>query len=149
MRLMKMAGGCVYFHIPDEEKRRRVKALCDEKEIQTAEITGADVNRTVLELISGKTGAGALQAERAAGGKSSAPARLNAAGKFAPPLYFLPELLLFQGLPAKELYRFLEDLKAAGIPKVDLKAAVTPYNLSWTLYELAENLKGEHAAMGG
>ena len=144
MRLMKTAGGCIYFHIPDEEKRRRIKALCDGKGIQAAEITGADVNRTVLELISGKTGTEPLQAERAAEPKPQAPAR-----KYAPPLYFLPELLLFQGLPARELYRFLEDLKAAGIPKIDLKAAVTPYNLNWTLYELAENLKGEHAAMGG
>ena len=147
---MKTAGGCIYFHIPDEEKRRRVKALCDGKGIQTAEITGADVNRTVLELISGKTGAGQKNpapVQKNAAGEDGAGK--NGAGKYAPPLYFLPELLLFQGLPTRELYRFLEDLKAAGIPRIDLKAAVTPYNLNWTLYELAENLKEEHAAMGG
>ena len=73
MRLMKTAGGCIYFHIPDEEKRRRIKALCDGKGIQAAEITGADVNRTVLELISGKTGTEPLQAERAAEPKPQGP----------------------------------------------------------------------------
>ena len=143
MRLIKTAGGCIYFHIPDEEKRRRVKALCDGKGIQAEEITGADVNRTVLELISGKTGTEPLQAERAAEPKPQAPAR-----KYAPPLYFLPELLLFQGLTGRDLSRFLDAYREAGIPRTDLKAAVTPQNLRWTLYELAEQLKEEHRAMG-
>ena len=55
--------------------------------------------------------------------------------------------MLFQGLADKEVHRFLEMYRAEGIPTVDLKAVVTPWNLTWTLYELAEHLKEEHRSM--
>ena len=119
-------GAQVFLHIPDKNKFDRISKLCEKCGYSCCQIQNADVNRTILELISGQS----------AGKKVSAP-----------PLYFLPEMMIFQGLADKEVHQFLEAYRAEGIPAVDLKAVVTPWNLTWTLYELAEHLKEEHRSM--
>jgi len=119
-------GAQVFLHIPDKNKFDRISKLCEKCGYSCCQIQNADVNRTILELISGQS----------AGKKVSAP-----------PLYFLPEMMIFQGLADKEVHRFLEMYRAEGLPTVDLKAVVTPWNLTWTLYELAEHLKEEHRSM--
>ncbi|MBR7057601.1 MAG: DUF3783 domain-containing protein [Stomatobaculum sp.] len=119
-------GAQVFLHIPDKNKLDRISKLCEKSGYSCRRIQNADVNRTILELISGQS----------AGKKVSAP-----------PLYFLPEMMIFQGLADKEVHQFLEAYRAEGIPAVDLKAVVTPWNLTWTLYELAEHLKEEHRSM--
>ena len=119
-------GAQVFLHIPDKNKFDRISKLCEKWGYSCCQIQNADVNRTILELISGQS----------AGKKVSAP-----------PLYFLPEIMIFQGLADKEVHQFLEAYRAEGIPAVDLKAVVTPWNLTWTLYELAEHLKEEHRSM--
>ena len=119
-------GAQVFLHIPDRNKFDRISKLCEKSGYSCRQIQNADVNRTILELISGQS----------AGKKVSAP-----------PLYFLPEMMIFQGLADKEVHRFLEMYRAEGLPTVDLKAVVTPWNLTWTLYELAEHLKEEHRSM--
>ena len=119
-------GAQVFLHIPDKNKLDRISKLCEKCGYSCCQIQNADVNRTILELISGQS----------AGKKVSAP-----------PLYFLPEMMIFQGLADKEVHRFLEMYRAEGLPTVDLKAVVTPWNLTWTLYELAEHLKEEHQSM--
>ena len=119
-------GAQLFLHIPDKNKFDRISKLCEKSGYSCRRIQNADVNRTILELISGQS----------AGKKVSAP-----------PLYFLPEMMIFQGLADKEVHRFLEMYRAEGIPAVDLKAVVTPWNLTWTLYELAEHLKEEHRSM--
>ena len=119
-------GAQVFLHIPDKNKLDRISKLCEKSGYSCRRIQNADVNRTILELISGQS----------AGKKVSAP-----------PLYFLPEMMIFQGLADKEVHRFLEMYRAEEIPTVDLKAVVTPWNLTWTLYELAEHLKEEHRSM--
>ena len=119
-------GAQVFLHIPDKNKFDRISKLCEKCGYSCCQIQNADVNRTILELISGQS----------AGKKVSAP-----------PLYFLPEMMIFQELADKEVHRFLEMYRAEGLPTVDLKAVVTPWNLTWTLYELAEHLKEEHRSM--
>ena len=119
-------GAQVFLHIPDKNKFDRISKLCEKCGYSCCQIQNADVNRTILELISGQS----------AGKKVSAP-----------PLYFLPEMMIFQGLADKEVHRFLEMYRAEGIPTVDLKAVITPWNLTWTLYELAEHLREEHRSM--
>lgn len=119
-------GAQVFLHIPDKNKFDRISKLCEKSGYSCRQIQNADVNRTILELISGQS----------AGKKVSAPQ-----------LYFLPEMMIFQGLADKEVHRFLEMYRAEGLPTVDLKAVVTPWNLTWTLYELAEHLKEEHRSM--
>ena len=119
-------GAQVFLHIPDKNKFDRISKLCEKCGYSCCQIQNADVNRTILELISGQS----------AGKKVSAPQ-----------LYFLPEMMIFQGLADKEVHRFLEMYRAEGLPTVDLKAVVTPWNRTWTLYELAEHLKEEHRSM--
>ena len=62
-----------------------------------------------------------------------------------PPLYQMPELLVFVGMPEARLDQFLDAYKAAGIEPVALKAVATLHNSNWTVYELIETLKEERA----
>jgi len=57
------------------------------------------------------------------------------------------EMLLFVNFDQKSLSEFLAHYRAAGIPKVNLKAGLTPNNVSWNVYMLHEELLEEHAAM--
>jgi hypothetical protein len=57
------------------------------------------------------------------------------------------ELLIFCGLTEERLDEVLESLKNAGVPKIDLKAVVTPTNAEWTVYQLYEQLLSEHGRM--
>lgn len=66
----------------------------------------------------------------------------------APPLYILPEIIIFAGLKDKELDKFYDTYKLTNQTSVRLKAVVTPYNMSWSLYELVEELKKEAASLG-
>ena len=61
----------------------------------------------------------------------------------APALYNMPELMIFNGFDSQTLDGFLNMYKMTGLPKIPLKAVVTPYNIKWTLYELIEHLKEE------
>ena len=119
-------GAQVFLHIPDKNKLDRISKLCEKSGYSCRRIQNADVNRTILELISGQS----------AGKKVSAP-----------PLYFLPEMMIFQGLADKEVHQFLEAYRAEGIPAVDLKAVVTPQNIAWSSRRLRQELRAEHEAM--
>lgn len=57
------------------------------------------------------------------------------------------EILLFVNFDQESLTDFLARYRAAGIPKVNLKAGLTPNNVSWDVYMLHEELLEEHAAM--
>lgn len=57
------------------------------------------------------------------------------------------EMLLFVDFDQESLSTFLTKYRASGIPKVNLKAGLTPHNVSWNVYMLHEELKEEHAAM--
>ena len=41
----------------------------------------------------------------------------------------------------------LDKLKKEGVPKINLKAVVTETNAGWTVYQLYEQLREEHAQM--
>lgn len=58
------------------------------------------------------------------------------------------ELLVFCGLTDERLEELLANLKKAGVPKISLKAIVTETNAEWTVYQLYEQLREEHAQMG-
>ena len=136
------SGAQVFLYIPDGKKKLMIRSLCEKSGYFCHEIQGADVNKTILELITGRVVPDAVRAA-AGGGQKKEDGKKTC----APPLYFLPEMVLFQGMTDQEVHQFLDEYRAAGIPRVDLKAVVTPYNLTWTLYELAEHLKEEHRSM--
>ena len=62
-----------------------------------------------------------------------------------PPLYQMPELLVFVGFDSDKLDAFLDTYKSTGARPVALKAISTVFNSVWTLFELIEHLKEEQA----
>ena len=63
--------------------------------------------------------------------------------KYAPEMN--EEMLVIAGFTEERLEELLDKLKKAGVPKINLKAIVTETNADWTVYQLYEQLKEEHA----
>jgi hypothetical protein len=116
----------IYIHIPDKEKRTTLEKICAEQDISIHELSLKDVNRTVAAVC-------------------GMPMKANGPHKTAPAMYMLPEILLFYGIDDHELDSFLDAYNATGTAKIQRKAVVTPTNLGWTLFELAEELGKEIA----
>ena len=114
----------IYLHVPDQEKKTVIAKICREQNISLQDLSQKDANRTVAAIC-------------------GMPMKTNGYHKTAPAMYMLPELLLFYGIDDQGLDRFLEAYQAAGIAKIRRKAVITPTNLGWTLYELAEQLEIE------
>ena len=57
------------------------------------------------------------------------------------------EVLVLQDFTRQRIDMLLREIKKTGRPKVDLKAVITPKNVSWTFYKLYEEIKREHEAM--
>lgn len=66
-----------------------------------------------------------------------------------PVMYQMPEVLIFVSLEEDDIRTFLSAFRAGGEKPVALKAAVTPFNLSWTLYVLLGELGRERDALRG
>ena len=118
----------IFIHIIDQGKLNSIKELCTKLGIQIESIGNKDLGRSILSIISGD---------------EKLPAKID-----IPPMYNMPEVMIFQGFDEPELKSFLTEYKSAGIEKVTLKAMVTPYNIVWTLYNLIEHLKEENARLG-
>lgn len=126
----------ILLYIPKEEKRQRIMELCGGLRLETSLLTAKDAKKTIGEL------AGYRMAGTPGRGRSKTELYPE-----PPALYELPELLIFSGVQDTLMDRFLADYKAAGIPPVGLKAKVTPYNVGWSLYQLAEELKRERTSI--
>ena len=115
----------ILLHISSREKAAAIGKLAKQIGETVKPIGYAELNRTLLGLHTGK--------------KITKETKL-------PPLYQMPELLVFVGMPEELLDRFLEAYKATGIEPVALKAVATLHNSSWTVFELIEELTREHQA---
>lgn len=120
----------ILFYTTSKEKAGQVKALCEKLKIDFRRLTPGDIQQSVSAVVSGDY--------KLPLGKS-AP---------LPALYVQPELMLFSGLKDKTLDRFLAEYRQAGIAPTDLKAVVTPFNCTWTLYQLTEQLLRERRRLG-
>ena len=65
----------------------------------------------------------------------------------AEPVMLPEEVLVFSGADGSSLDEFLAAYRAAGIPKVELKAVITPYNIFSNVGQLYRELEKERAAM--
>lgn len=63
----------------------------------------------------------------------------------APP--FNDEMLVMCHMMSNELDAFLQALREAGLPRIDLKAVLTPINVLWNSTDLHCELAREHTAM--
>ena len=122
-------GQTLYF-VSDRKKEKQIVDLCRDMGLQPRKIKEPETDRAVGVL------AGVIP-------QTLAPRT----GKKAPAGWRMPELLIFCGLEDGILDRFLSEYRSRGIEPVSLKAVATPYNLFWTIYELAEELIRERTAM--
>ena len=114
----------IYLYTTDKEKQTAIEKICSAQDIEMKNLSGADTNRTVA-MICGM------------------PMKNSGGHRQAPPLYVLPEFMLFYGIDDPSLDQFLDAYKETGLKSIQKKAVVTPTNLGWTLYELAEELAKE------
>ena len=123
----------LYIHTTKKEKQGAIEKLCESLKIEIKTVDNSDLNRTVLDIV------------------ASMPVMFNNTNinggtvTKVPPLFLMPEVILFNGFNDESLQHFLTAYRQAGIEKVALKAVVTLYNITWTLYDLIQHLKEESA----
>ena len=60
---------------------------------------------------------------------------------------FIDEMLVMCHMMSNELDAFLRAMRKAGMPRIDLKAMLTPINVLWNSTDLHSELAREHASM--
>jgi hypothetical protein len=129
------SGKLVMFFTSDTEKKRQIEELCRRAEASTRLLKSENLNTPVGTL------AGITHGGSTAKNASGAPD-----GK-APDGAMVPEMMVFCGFTSEALDEFLKAYREANIQPIALKAIVTPYNHSWSLYQLSQELFREHLAM--
>ena len=56
-------------------------------------------------------------------------------------------MLVMCGLDEAQFSGFLQSLRQSGIPRIDLKAVLTPFNVTWSAVQLHDALREEHESM--
>ena len=62
---------------------------------------------------------------------------------------FSDPMLLMCNLDEAQFNRFLQLLRQPGLPRIPLKAVLTPYNVGWNALQLHRELQREHEANMG
>lgn len=62
---------------------------------------------------------------------------------------FDSEMLVFSGVESELMDEFIDAMKETGMPRIALKAVITPTNIFWTPLKLYEHLEEEHRLMTG
>ena len=114
----------IYLYTTDAGKKTSIEKICSSQQIALYTLGYTDINKTVSAIC-------------------GMPLKAAMEHRQPPVMYALPEVMLFYGIDDKALDDFLDAYKAAGIEKIQRKAIVTPSNLGWTLFELAEELGKE------
>lgn len=112
----------ILMHVYDKDKEKMITKIAGEMRQEIKRIDMGQLDCTLNGLCTGK------DAKR--------PVKI-------PPLYYMPELLVFSGLSETELDAFLEKYKTTGLQPIALKAITTMYNYNWTVMELIEELQKE------
>ena len=126
----------IFVNIPNEEKKNGISLICQRLGIEVRVIGNEHLNVCLGDII-------ALSGENRTGKNIKINNNQVESAAKAPALYNMPELMIFNGFDSQTLDGFLNMYKMTGLPKIPLKAVVTPYNIKWTLYELIEHLKEE------
>ncbi len=54
------------------------------------------------------------------------------------------DVLVMKNFSSSRIDMLLAGLRKAGVPKIELKAVITPQNAEWTFYQLYQELEKEH-----
>ncbi|MBR1816875.1 MAG: DUF3783 domain-containing protein [Lachnospiraceae bacterium] len=123
----------IYFYTKDTAKADQISKITAGLGLKSTTLSSSDINKTVSELV----GMPILNPDMAVSTNIKAPA-----------LWALPEIIIFFGVSDEKLDSFLAEYTKSGLEKIKLKAIVTPTNLSWTLYYLAEHIREEANRFG-
>ena len=119
----------IFYYISNEEKEGQICDLCAGLSIEPVKIAGDQLGITVGELIGVKE-------------RESEP-------KKPPVLYSQPDLMIFCVEEKDTFDLFLDTYREKGIAPTPYKAVATPHNISWTVFELTQEIMREHEAMSG
>ncbi len=114
------------FYTENYGKDRLVTQICRQMGVAVRKLKPSDVGTALIDLVS-------------PGAKRSVPASKTPEG------FRLPEVMVFAGFSRESMFEFLAAYNDAGIKKTELKAMLTPYNFTWSLYELIRELQQEQA----
>ncbi len=131
----------IYLNVLGENKKNDILLVCQRLGVKVENIGSESLNKTLLSIFASMNNNDSEKLKTNA--LNNFGAFTLQSSKKAPALYNLPEFMIFNGFADEELDEFLHAYRAAGIPKIQLKAVVTPFNIGWTLYELIEHLKEE------
>ena len=124
-----MNNKLIMFYTKDVHKSEQITNLCKKLDIRTRQIKPSDINMET----------GSLAGIKNLGIKKEK--------NKAPVGYEMSEVMIFSGLSDSDLDIFLAEYKKENIAPIALKAVLTPYNISWTLYELIAELQRERIQM--
>ena len=157
----------VLYYTEDKGKTQQIEMLCGQLSFKTKRLRGSDAGTPVGKLAgmsvkaetsspagmsinaekagasAEKYGASAEKYGASAEKNGEAPSRENG----VPADYKQPEVMVFSGITDTQLDMFLHGYKMGGISPIYLKAILTPYNYTWSLYQLTQELIREHTAM--
>ena len=125
----------LFINIPDAGKRAGVENICRKIGADIRRLGSEDADRTLISIVSGGKYDLGLQAPEKKDNSILGAVKNDAAD--------LPEFIIFQGFDDDALQEYLKAYRETGLEKIPLKAVLTPYNMSWTLKELIEQLKEE------
>ena len=117
----------VLFYNPDRETERSIAMLCMRLKIKIRKVVPAQYHQPLGALL-GMDETEALPGIYEGGG-------------------FPDQMLVFHGFNDGLLDRFLQEYRRARIPRIGLKAVVTPHNIHWDSIRLHQELMQEEAAM--
>lgn len=108
----------------EEKKARQIKQLCTLLKIRFKSIASEQYMETIGSL------AGVVNME-----KTNVPFTGTA---------FTDEMLVFVNFNDEALWDFLSRYRKAGIEPINLKAGLTPHNVTWNSIQLRDELMKEH-----
>lgn len=123
----------ILYYVQEEKKKLQMEVLCLGVSGAAKQLKPSDLNTQVGVL---------------AGLEGIAPPDWSREEK-PPAIFCMPEIIIFSGIPDKELDEFLFSYRKAGLAPTKLKAVVTPQNVHWTLYHLIRELSAERAQLEG
>ena len=117
--------------LPGTQQAFALGQLTSAMDVTVSRVGRESFHRTLISLL-----------QAAAGGENNPDAKKEPVSSQPEPLP--ARMLLFAGFSDTELYQTLDLCTSCGIPRDDLKAALTPANSRWNARKLCENILEEH-----
>lgn len=125
------------------EKKQPLTQLCRRLSIQTKFIFPKDYQKPLGTLAGIQ---GFSKKNIGIGSKAASPLETQFSQNM-PEIRLNAEMLVFSGMNTSQVDLFLDAYKQQGLPRIGLKAILTPYNVRWTPVQLCQELKQEQESM--